>query len=143
MKIEGTSHLEAAPATVWAALQDPVKLQACIPGCQRLEETDDDHYVAAAELTVAGIKGRYEGEIRITDREPGVGFVLHMTGEGGPGIVEGQIRIIVAADGTGTLLSYDGQVNVGGRIARVGQRVLSGVSKLLLGQFIRCLSIQL
>jgi len=143
MRIEGRTQLSAKPLTVWAALQDPAKLRTCIPGCQRLEAVDADHYVVAVELAVAGIKGRYEGELTISDRNPGAGYVLHVKGEGAPGMVEGQIRITLAEEGAGTLLSYDGEVDIGGRIARVGQRVMSGVSKMLIGQFMKCLASRL
>jgi len=135
MKLSGTATLSAPPERVWAALNDPAVLARTIPGCQALEETAPDAYRTTVSAGVASIKGTYLGQVRISDRDQPTSYVLHASGSGGPGTVSADCTVRLAADGGGTTVSYDADAVVGGVIAGVGQRVLSGVAKKMAGQF--------
>lgn len=142
MKLEGTQVIAAPVASVWEALNDPAVLKACTPGCKELAATGADAYAATLELGIAAIKGKYAGTLQITEKQAPVSYRLQIKGEGGPGFVSSSLVISLAAAEQGTLLSYDGTADVGGTIARVGQRVLGGVAKLIMGQFFGALAEQ-
>ncbi len=135
MKLSGTAKLSASPEQVWAALNDPAVLARTIPGCQSLEETAPDAYRMTVSAGVASIKGTYLGQVRISDRDEPASYVLRASGSGGPGTVSADCTVRLTAEGDGTTVSYEADAVVGGVIAGVGQRVLSGVAKKMAGQF--------
>ena len=142
MRFSGSQKIDADPETVWRHLTDRAVLARATPGCKELLERAEDEYEATLELGIAAIKGVYKGTLKIEDREPPSRFRLRIEGEGGAGFVQAWMDVeLVGQDGT-TLLRYDGEANVGGPIAGVGQRVLSGVAKYLLGQFFSALARQ-
>jgi carbon monoxide dehydrogenase subunit G len=57
--------------------------------------------------------------------------------------VKGVASIELAEQGEQTVLNVVGDGNVGGPVAGVGQRMLGGVAKMLMGQFFECLKKQL
>ncbi len=137
MKVSGTATLHAPVGKVWAALQDPAVLVRTIPGCERLEEIDRDAYRMTVTAGVASIKGRYAGEVRLTEQHEPHSFVLKATGAGGPGTVSAEVSVrLEPGDGDATtVLSYDADAVVGGMIGGVGQRMLTGVAKKTAGEF--------
>lgn len=135
MKLSGTAQLSAPPGRVWAALNDQDVLARTIPGCEQLAETGPDEYQMTVSAGVASIKGTYLGRVRISDRAEPTSYVLHASGSGGPGTVSADCTVRLAAEGDGTTVTYDADAVVGGVIAGVGQRVLSGVAKKMAGQF--------
>ena len=136
MKISGVATLNAPPAKVWAALNDPAVLVATIPGSERLEPTGPDSYRITVTAGVASIQGTYTGEVSLSDKHEPSSFVLTARGAGSPGTVSTtvQVTLVDAADGR-TELSYDADAVIGGMIAGVGQRMLSSVAKKMAGQF--------
>lgn len=135
MKLSGTAQLSAPPDRVWAALNDPDVLARTIPGCEQLAETGPDEYRLTVSAGVASIKGTYLGRVRISDRAEPTSYVLHASGSGGPGTVSAECLVRLATEGDGTVVSYEADAVIGGVIAGVGQRVLSGVAKKMAGQF--------
>ena len=130
----------APPSTVWALLIDPDVVGSCLPGCERLEPLGDDRYKAQLTLAVASISGQYSGTVTILDKRAPATYRLVVEGNGKPGFVKGEAIIELAgeADGTTTVrVKGDGQV--GGLIARVGQRLLSSVSKMMMDRFFQCM----
>lgn len=137
MKLSGSYTLNAARPQVWAALQDPAVLARCLPGCQALEVTGPDEYAVTVKAGVASITGTYLGRVRLADKEEPASYRLVAAGQGGPGTIEAdaRIRLSEADGGTTTLLEYDADAIVGGTIAGVGQRVLTGVSRRTAEEF--------
>ena len=116
---------------------EPAVLQQSIPGCEKLEKTGDDEYVAHLRLGIGSIKGSYSGKVRLTDRQPPHRFTMHLEGKGGPGFVKGTCAIELAAEGDATKLNYSANAHVGGLIAAVGSRVIEAAAKKLAGEFFR------
>ena len=136
MKIEGGNEIPAAQDKVWAAFLDPATLAKAIPGCEGLEEIGPGEYKAVMKVGVAAIKGTFEGKVKLMDLEPPNQYRMSVEGKGGPGFVKGEATISLApVDSTITRVGYDADVQVGGLIASVGQRMLGGVSKMMLDQF--------
>ena len=136
MKLEGTHDIPVPRQRVWEAFLDPEQLRQAIPGCEKLEAVGNDEYKATMKIGVAAVKGTFEGKVRLSDKKPPDSYRLAVEGSGGPGFIRGETVITLSdADGGGTRVSYSADVQVGGLIAGVGQRMLGGVSKMMADQF--------
>jgi carbon monoxide dehydrogenase subunit G len=139
MEINGSYVFAAPPEAVWAALTDPAVIAGCLPGCDRLEPIGDDRYRAAMTLAVAAVSGDYSGTVSMLDKHPPHSYRLTVEGSGKPGFVNGEATIELIAEGAGTTVRVTGHGNVGGVVARVGQRLLGSVSKMMMDRFFACL----
>ena len=135
MKLEGEFTFDAPIATVWAILNDPAVLKQHMPGCESLEPVGPDEYEAVLKIGVAAIKGTYKARLRITDKQAPSAYRLHVDGSGKPGFVKGEGAVTLEAQGERTVLRYSGDLQVGGLIARVGQRLLGGISERMTRDF--------
>lgn len=134
------SYTFDGPATrVWNALMDPAVVCACLPGCRELRPLGGDKYEAELSVAVSAITGTFKGTIAIEDQVPPRSYRLAVEGSGGVGFVRGHSTITLAEDGAKTVVDVAGDVQVGGAVARVGQRLLSGVSKMMMDRFFECL----
>jgi carbon monoxide dehydrogenase subunit G len=139
MQVEGQYTINAPIERVWAYLQDPAGLQACIPGCEKLELRGEDSYEATLKVGVAAVKGTYQGKVTIADKEPPRRYRMLVEGSGGPGFVRGEAAIELSASAPNTtLVQVKGDGQVGGTVAGVGQRMLGGVAKMLMKQMFDC-----
>ncbi|ADU47603.1 SRPBCC family protein [Intrasporangium calvum] len=144
MKITGTASLSADPLHVWDAIHDPAVLARALPGCQRLVEVGPNHYAMTVSAGVAAIKGTYDGEVRLLNPQHPESFTMKASGSGAPGTVAADVDVRVAqSEDGGTLVSYDADATVGGPIGGVGQRMLSGVTKKMAGQFFAALDAEI
>lgn len=135
MKIEGSADIPAPRDKVWAAFLDPEILAQALPGCEKLEAVGANEYKATMKIGVAAIKGTFEGKVKLSDLEPPNRYRMAVEGSGGPGFVRGEAGMQMSDVDGGTRVSYDADVQVGGLIASVGQRMLGGVTKMMLDQF--------
>jgi uncharacterized protein len=135
MKIEGSSDIPAPRDRVWSAFLDPETLATALPGCEKLEAAGPGEYKAVMKVGVGPIKGTFEGKVRLSDQEPPHHYRMAIEGTGGPGFVRGEAAMDLAEVDGGTRVSYKADVQVGGLIASVGQRMLGGVSRMMLDQF--------
>jgi carbon monoxide dehydrogenase subunit G len=139
MKVEGSYSFQGQPQQVWELLLNPESLRTCIPGVESLTETGPDHWDAVLKVGVAAIKGTYKGKVAIVEKDAPSSYVLQVEGSGGPGFVKGAAKVSLTPEGDGTRVVVDGEGQVGGMLAGVGQRMLPGVSKMLMNQFFECL----
>ena len=135
MKIQGTATLHADRERVFSALIDPEVLARCIPGVESLDLTGDNSYKMTVSAGVGAIRGRYDGQVTLTELSRPDGYVMNARGAGGAGTVDATCRIELTEDGEQTQLSYSADATVGGPVAGVGQRMISGVAKRMAGQF--------
>jgi carbon monoxide dehydrogenase subunit G len=138
MKVEGAYTFPGSQQKVWDLLLDPESLRTCIPGAESLTETSPDHWDVLMKVGVAAIKGTYKGKVAIVEKEEPSAYTLQIEGSGGPGFVKGTARISLEPDGEGTHVKVEGDGQVGGMLAGVGQRMLPGVAKMLMNQFFEC-----
>jgi carbon monoxide dehydrogenase subunit G len=139
MKVEGTYSFPAPPQKVWDLLLNPESLKSCIPGCESLTVAGPDRWDATMKVGVAAVRGTYKGKVAIVDKQEPSTYTLQVEGSGGPGFVKGSARVTLTPEGEGTRVGVDGDGQVGGPVAGVGQRMLGGVAKMLLNQFFDCL----
>lgn len=136
MRITGEHTIRAPREQVWAALHDPAVLARTLPGVEQLEVTGEGRYQVTVTAGVASIRGTYHGDVELTEAEQPEGYRLRAAGAGGPGTISADARIRLAdVDGQATLVSYDADAIVGGTLAGVGQRMVTGVSQRTAGEF--------
>jgi hypothetical protein len=140
LEIKGEHAFAAARPELWALLNDPEVLKQAIPGCNAVERIAEDRYRMGLKLRVANVSGEYMGEVAILERREPLHYVLAVSGEGSIGFMKGQgvFDLEEHAEG-GTLLHYAGSAELGGVVAGVGQRVLTGVARYLAGRFFQAL----
>ncbi len=135
--------LAATPDKVWAAINDPVMLAKCLPGCERLDADGPDRFKAAVSFGLAAISGKYAGSLELAEKKPPYSMLLKMEGRGIPGFVKGEGRVALHAKGKQTELHYDGEAQVGGMIAGVGQRMIEAAARKIVAQFFEKFSSEL
>jgi len=139
MKIEGTHQLKASRARVYELLINPEVLQRCIPGCERLEKTEDNASSTTIRAGVGAIKGVFTGSVRLEDMRPPEHYRIVVSGKGAPGFLKGSGDLDLEEQGEGTLIKYTGDLQLGGTIASVGQRMIQGTAKMMAAQFFTAL----
>jgi carbon monoxide dehydrogenase subunit G len=142
MKLDGTNSLPAPVDKVWEKINDPQALSKCTPGLQELKAIGPDTYQATLNIGIAAVKGTYAGTLRITDKQAPKHYKIVLEGSGGAGFMKGEGIVDLEPQGDGTLLRWSGDIQIGGLIAGVGQRMIGGVGRMLIGQFFKCLEQQ-
>lgn len=135
MKLEGTHQIEAPRERVYQALVDPEVLQRCIPGCERLERTGENSFAATIRAGVGSIKGVFDGNVRLEDLREPEHFRIVVEGKGAPGFLKGFGDLNLEQEENITNVNYSGDLQVGGTIASVGQRMIQGTAKMMAAQF--------
>jgi len=140
---QGETTVPAPPEAVWRLLLDPRALRAMLPGCHELEVTGENAYRVDITVGVGPVRGRYEARLRLSDLE--APRSLRLLGEGlgalGTARGDGTVELAATADG-GTTLRYRYQVEIGGKVAAVGARMLQGATRILIDQFFERLIVQ-
>jgi carbon monoxide dehydrogenase subunit G len=139
MDISGSYTFDATPDRVWKLLMDPEALSSCIPGCEGLQPDGEDRYVVTLTVGLAAITGTYTGTVLLQDKVPGSSYRLVVEGQGRPGFVKGNSAISLRPEGASTVVDVSGTVQTGGTIARLGQRLIGGVAKMMMDRFFACL----
>jgi uncharacterized protein len=137
MEMSSTRVVHAAPDTVWNALNDPLVLKECIPGCESLERVSDNEWRAVVAAKVGPVSARFNGTMRIVDPTPPNGYTLKFEGQGGAaGFANGEAQVSLAASDSGdTALSYTAKANVGGKLAQIGSRLIDGAAAKMADDF--------
>ncbi len=136
MKLSGTYLIPVADLErVYRTLQDPVVLAKCMPGCESLEKTGEDEYAVKLKMAIAAFSGLFSGKVRIADAHPHDSFKLIVEGSGKVGFMKGEgLMHLKSVDG-GAEVAYEGDVQVGGTIAAVGQRLVDTTSRMMIKRF--------
>jgi carbon monoxide dehydrogenase subunit G len=135
MKIEGATDIPAPRDRVWSAFLDPAVIAKAMPGCEELVGIGPDEYKAVMKVGVGPVKGTFEGKVRLFDQAPPHRYRMAVEGTGAPGFVRGEAAMELTEAEGGTRVTCSGDVQVGGLIASVGQRLLGGVARMMLDQF--------
>ena len=140
MKISGSHTVPAGQSRTYQLLQDPLVLAKCIPGCDQLQRIGENEYKLTMRMLIASLSGLFEGTIKIADQRAPESFRLTVTGAGKIGFVKAEGVLTLQPKESATEVKYEGDVQIGGTIAGVGQRLLDGTSKLLIRKFFDNLS---
>lgn len=137
MTMNGEVQLAATQEEVWAKLNDPDVLRACIPGCETLDKLSDTEFQAVATNKVGPVKARFKGKVRLSDLDPPNRYRISGEGDGGiAGFAKGGATVQLTSPETGsTVLSYNVEAQIGGKLAQLGQRLVNGAAKKMADQF--------
>jgi carbon monoxide dehydrogenase subunit G len=136
MDMTGEYRIAAPRDEVWKALNDPEVLRACIPGCEELTKKSDTEMSAVVVQKVGPVKARFEGEVELTNINAPASYTIQGEGKGGvAGFAKGGADVTLADEGDETVLSYVVRATVGGKLARLGSRLIDSTAKKVANQF--------
>jgi uncharacterized protein len=136
MEIKGEYRIPASREKVFAALNDPAVLQACIPGCESLEKVSDTELKAKVRMRIGPVSASFSGKVTLSDIDPPNGYKISGEGQGGAaGFAKGGAVVTLREDGAETVLTYAVDAQVGGKIAQVGARLIDGTARKLADEF--------
>ena len=138
MEMTSTRSVPAPVATVWAALNDPATLMACIPGCESLEPDGENAFRIALAARIGPVAAKFTGRMQLADIDAPNGYTLTFEGQGGAaGFAKGDAKVQLAPEENGatTALSYTVKAQVGGKIAQIGSRLVDGAAQKLADDF--------
>lgn len=135
MKVAGVYSLAVLRDRAYDLLQTPDVLARCIPGCESIVPIGDNTYQMKMKLAIASMAGLFHGKVSIADQNPPESFRLIVEGNGKIGFMKGEGLLRLTPDDESTSISYEGDLQVGGTIAAVGQRLIDTTSKMLIKKF--------
>jgi carbon monoxide dehydrogenase subunit G len=136
LKIGGSYTIPVEQERAYVLLQDPEVLAKCMPGCDHLALIGENEYEMKMKMVISSVQGLFGGKVRIADQNPHETFRLIVEGSGKVGFMKGEgLLTLVPAEGCSTEVRYDGDVQVGGAIAGVGQRLIDATAKLIIKKF--------
>lgn len=136
MKIADEKTLPAPRQRVWDLFNDPARLSRLIPGCEKLDQLSPTEFAGTINVGVAAVKGVYTGKLKLDEVKPPEHYKMLVDGKGKQGFMRGSgLLDLIAKDSNATLVKYSGDVQIGGPLVQVGQRVIDSAAKMLIGQF--------
>lgn len=136
MDMTGEERIAAPRDAVWAALNDPDILRACIPGCQSLTMKSPTELEATVKIKIGPVSASFSGEVTLSNLNPPESYTISGEGKGGiAGFAKGGADVRLTEDGDGTILAYDVKAQIGGKLAQLGSRLIDSSSKKLATQF--------
>ena len=141
MKLAGEYVFDGSREEVWELVRDPEVLATALPGAQDLNQVSESEYQGQMSIRVGPVSGTFSGKVVVSDEVPPESYTLAVEGRGAPGFAQGtgNVNLVDQGDGT-TLMNYEGDVQIGGKLAGVGQRMLETVSKSMTRQGLETLN---
>lgn len=135
MKIKGEYTFNGAQEDVWKILRDPDMLVLALPGTKSLKQVGENEYEGELQVHIGPIVGSFGGKLTVSNEVPPASVTLTVEGNGKIGFVKGSGDVILIGQGDAkTLVQYSGEIQIGGRVASVGQRLFDTVSKSMIEQ---------
>jgi carbon monoxide dehydrogenase subunit G len=137
MEMTGERLIAAPRARVWEALNDPAVLQTSIPGCESVTRTSDETFEAKLALKIGPMAAKFSGKVKLDNIVAPVSYTISGDGNGGAmGFAKGGADVALAeVTPTTTNLTYNVKVQVGGKIAQLGARLIDSTAKQMADQF--------
>lgn len=136
MDMTGEHRISAPRDRVWEALNDAEILRVCIPGCEELERKSDTELSALVIQKIGPVKAKFRGDVELTNINAPASYTIRGEGSGGvAGFAKGGADVTLLEDGAETVLTYEVQATVGGKLARLGSRLIDSTAKKLAAQF--------
>lgn len=136
MDMTGEYRIPAPRQQVWEALNDPETLRRAIDGCEELKRVGDNQFEAKVTAKVGPVKARFGGKVTLEDLNPPTSYRIVGEGSGGAaGFAKGGAAVHLSDDGDGTILRYEAKADVGGKLAQIGSRLISGTAKKMADEF--------
>lgn len=139
MKLKGSYQFSAQPERVWEALLDPDLVKECIPGVKTFTPISPDNYRVEVSLRVGIVSANYRGTLEIVDKAPPRSYRMIVRGSGVRTNLSAEGEVALESVDGGTTLTFNGDVQVTGVLARAGQRLMTNVAQQQIGRFFKCL----
>ena len=135
MKFGGSYKLNLKKETVWKALNNADILKKCIPGCESFEKKNNDSFEAIATNQIGPMNATFSGIFKLSNIIENKSYTLSGEGQSPVGFANGSADIKLSEENGETTLVYEVNVNVGGKIAQLGSRLIDGVAKKMANYF--------
>lgn len=136
MELKGQYEISATRKKVWEALNDPKVLQGAIPGIETLEKKSETEFGALLTAKVGPVKAKFKGVVTLSELNPPSSYKISGEGQGGvAGFARGACQVFLDEDNGITCLRYEADVQVGGKLAQIGSRMISGVAIKMADEF--------
>jgi len=135
MKLSGSYKLNIKKEVVWKALNDSNILKQCIPGCESFEKQSDNIFNAKATNQIGPMNATFSGTVTLSNIKENQSYTLSGEGNSSVGFVNGSAEVKLIEENNITTLTYDVNVDVGGKVAQLGSRLIDGVSKKMSNYF--------
>jgi carbon monoxide dehydrogenase subunit G len=141
MNLEGEYIFDGPREVVWELVRDPQVLATALPGTQSLEQVSENEYAGKMQVRVGPVAGVFSGRVVVSDEVPPESYVLEVEGRGAPGFAKGSGNVQLVDQGDEkTLMKYTGELQIGGKLASVGQRLIETVGKSMTRQGLESLN---
>jgi hypothetical protein len=138
MELQGERLIPATVVATWAALNDPEVLKVCIAGCESLERSGDDAFVAVVAVKVGPVSARFKGNLQMTNVQPPDSYTINFDGQGGvAGFGKGSADVALTPQDGQTLLKYQARAQVGGKMAQIGSRLIDAAAGKITADFFK------
>ena len=136
MDINGEFRVPASRERVWEALNDPLVLKECIPGCESIERHSESEFIAVVRSRIGPVNARFDSRIELSKLNPPASYTISGSGKSGAaGFGRGSADVELKAEGDETLLSYSAELQVGGKLAQIGSRLVAGATRKIASDF--------
>jgi len=135
MKLVGSYKLKVKKEIVWNALNDPEILKKCIPGCDSFERQNNNTFNASATNQIGPMNATFSGNVKLSNIEENVSYTLSGEGQSSVGFANGSANVKLTETNGVTTLAYEVNIDVGGKIAQLGSRLIDGVGKKMSDYF--------
>ena len=135
MKLTGSYRMYVKKEIVWQALNDINILKQCIPGCESFEKKSDNIFNATATNQIGPMNATFSGTITLSNIQENQSYTISGEGRSSVGFANGNADIKLIEENGITILSYEVNVNVGGKVAQLGSRLINGVAKKMSDYF--------
>jgi carbon monoxide dehydrogenase subunit G len=138
--VDGTYALPGSPDRVWDLLMDPEVLAKAMPGTRTLLRVAPDRYEGKMAVGIGPITAaEFDLVITLGDLRRPESYTMQIDGKGKFGFTRGTATVELTPDGDHTAMRYRADLQVGGKIAGLGQRLLDSVSRMLTRQGLEAL----
>lgn len=136
----GSAVVAADAQKIWTSLLNPEILRSIIPGCQTLEEVSPQHFKGEIVLGVGIVKGVFKADIKLLDLDEPHSVRLIGEATGPLGSSRGEGAVALRDQPEGSEISYRYGVDLSGKVAAIGGRMIEGAARLLIAEFFQRLS---
>ena len=140
MKLTGSYKMNVKKEAVWKALNDPNILKQCIPGCESFDKESSNIFNATATNQIGPMNATFSGTVTLANIQENQSYTLSGEGQSSVGFANGNADVKLIEENGITTLTYEVDVNVGGKIAQLGSRLIDGVAKKMSDYFFGRLS---
>ena len=135
MKLAGSYKLNVKKEVVWKALNDPNILKRCIPGCETFVKDSSNTFNTTATNQIGPMNATFSGIVTLSKIKENESYTLSGEGQSSVGFANGSANVKLIEENGITILTYEVNIDVGGKIAQLGSRLISGVSKKMADYF--------